>query len=69
MKESVKRAWPVKRDLTERRNGQPCVEYQVWYLTQKSDGTDMENMFHVYRGVVSGRFWNLTQHIAGKLNN
>lgn len=76
MKEVVTKAWAVKANYTDEygvvafdSNGVTCVEYQVWYRTEKSDGTDMENMFEVYHGSPSVRFWNLAQHIAGKLNN
>ena len=68
MRETIKKAWAVKAEAST-FDGLSCVDYQVWYRTEKSDGTDMENMFSVYRGDPSARFWNLAQHIAGNLNN
>ena len=62
MNEVVTKAWAVKHDLVVPR-------YEVWYHTQKSNGETMENFFIVYEGESSARYWNLAQHIAGKLNN
>jgi len=76
MKEAVTKAWAVKANYTDEYgvvvvdfDGVTCVEYQVWYRTEKSDGGSLENMFEVYHGSPSVRFWNLAQHIAGKLNS
>ena len=66
MKEAVTKARAVKRDISDRY---PVVAYEVWYYTQKSDGGTMENFFIVYEGESSARYWNLAQHIAGKLNS
>ena len=69
MKEAVTKARAVKRDLDDVISDRPGVAYEVWYYTQKSDGGTMENFFIVYEGESSARYWNLAQHIAGKLNN
>ena len=73
MKEAVTKAWAVKRDLDDAISDRPVVAYEVWYRTELTGapemGTGLENFFIVYEGEVSGRFWNLAQHIAGKLNN
>ena len=69
MNEAVTKARAVKRDLEYCKNGRGCVAYEVWYYTQKSNGGMMENFFIVYEGEVNGRYWNLAQHIAGKLNS
>ena len=66
MNEVVTKARAVKRDISDRY---PVVAYEVWYYTQKSDGGTMENFFIVYEGESSARYWNLAQHIAGKLNS
>ena len=66
MNEVVTKARAVKRDILDQY---PAVAYEVWYYTQKSNGGMMENFFIVYEGEVNGRYWNLAQHIAGKLNN
>ena len=69
MNEVVTKARAVKRVVSVDRLGYPVVAYEVWYYTQKSDGGTMENFFIVYEGESSARYWNLAQHIAGKLNN
>jgi len=69
MKEAVTKAWAVKHDLDDVISDRPVVAYEVWYHTQKSNGETMENFFIVYEGESSARYWNLAQHIAGKLNN